>query len=42
MLSAPVDLHRLAMSPGERAEILVWMRPGETVVLRPPTSPTSA
>ena len=34
MLSMPVDLHRLALSPGERAEILVWMRPGETVVLR--------
>jgi FtsP/CotA-like multicopper oxidase with cupredoxin domain len=34
LLPAPVDLHRLALSPGERAEIVVRMCPGENVVLR--------
>jgi blue copper oxidase len=34
LLPAPVERHRLRLSPGERAEIVVWMRPGEDVVLR--------
>jgi FtsP/CotA-like multicopper oxidase with cupredoxin domain len=34
LLSAPVERQRLALSPGERAEIVVWMQPGEVVVLR--------
>ncbi len=34
LLSAPVELSRLQLTPGERAEIVVRMEPGETVVLR--------
>jgi suppressor of ftsI len=34
LLEAPVPLTRLTLSPGERAEILVTMTPGESVVLR--------
>lgn len=34
LLDAPVPLTRLQLSPGERAEILVEMTPGESVVLR--------
>jgi FtsP/CotA-like multicopper oxidase with cupredoxin domain len=34
LLSAPVDRRRLELSPAERAEIVVRMRPGEHVVLR--------
>jgi blue copper oxidase len=34
LLPAPVSLHRLLLSPGERAEIVVTMAPGEQVVLR--------
>jgi blue copper oxidase len=34
LLSAPVRLHRLLLSPGERAEIVVTMARGERVVLR--------
>jgi len=34
LLPAPVDRHRTALSPGERAEIVVRMQPGEDVVLR--------
>lgn len=34
LLESPVPLTRLTLSPGERAEILVTMTPGESVVLR--------
>lgn len=34
LLDAPVPLERVTLSPGERAEILVAMTPGESVVLR--------
>ncbi|MBH0780329.1 multicopper oxidase family protein [Nocardia bovistercoris] len=34
LLSRPASLSRLALSPGERAEIVVRMRPGERTVLR--------
>jgi len=34
LLPRPVRLDRLRLSPGERAEIVVGMRPGEDVVLR--------
>lgn len=34
LLAAPHELTRLRLSPGERAEIVVTMRPGETAVLR--------
>lgn len=34
LLAGPVETGRVAMSPGERAEIVVEMTPGETVVLR--------
>jgi FtsP/CotA-like multicopper oxidase with cupredoxin domain len=34
LLPAPVDLTRVRLSPGERAEVIVTMRPGERVVLR--------
>ena len=34
LLEAPVRLERLPLSPGERAEIVVAMEPGERVVLR--------
>lgn len=34
LLPAPVPLHRLLLSPAERAEIVVTMTPGERVVLR--------
>jgi blue copper oxidase len=34
LLPAPVSLHRLLLSPGERAEIVVTMSPGERVALR--------
>jgi FtsP/CotA-like multicopper oxidase with cupredoxin domain len=34
LLEAPVDLERLPLSPGERAEIVVGLEPGEHVVLR--------
>jgi blue copper oxidase len=34
LLPAPVDLTRIRMSPGERAEVVVTMRPGERTVLR--------
>jgi suppressor of ftsI len=34
LLPAPVEQSRLALSPGERAEIVVEMQPGEDVVLR--------
>jgi FtsP/CotA-like multicopper oxidase with cupredoxin domain len=34
LLPAPARLHRVQLSPGERAEIVVTMRPGENVVLR--------
>lgn len=34
LLEAPIDLERIMLTPGERAEILVRMQPGEEVVLR--------
>ena len=34
LLTAPVSLDRIQLSPGERAEIVVAMAPGETVELR--------
>jgi FtsP/CotA-like multicopper oxidase with cupredoxin domain len=34
LLPAPVRLNRVRLSPGERAEIVVSMQPGEDVVLR--------
>ena len=34
LLPAPVDVDRLALAPGERAEIMVDVRPGDDVVLR--------
>jgi FtsP/CotA-like multicopper oxidase with cupredoxin domain len=34
LLTAPVGLDRIQLSPGERAEIVVAMTPGETVELR--------
>ena len=34
LLTAPVSLDRIQLSPGERAEIVVTMTPGETVELR--------
>jgi blue copper oxidase len=34
LLPEPVTARRLVLSPGERAEIVVRIRPGETVVLR--------
>ena len=34
LLTAPVPLDRIQLSPGERAEIVVTMAPGETVELR--------
>lgn len=34
LLPAPRETERLQLSPGERAEILVRMTPGETIVLR--------
>lgn len=34
LLPAPVQRRRLALSPGERAEIVVRMQPADTVVLR--------
>ncbi|TYL55099.1 multicopper oxidase domain-containing protein [Nocardioides sp. BGMRC 2183] len=34
LLPAPVELTALELSPGERAEIVVTMRPGESTVLR--------
>ncbi|WP_431894616.1 multicopper oxidase family protein [Nonomuraea sp. bgisy101] len=34
LLAAPIDTHRVQLSPGERAEIVVCLRPGERVVLR--------
>jgi blue copper oxidase len=34
LLPAPVERQRLTLSPGERAEIVVWMQPGDRVVLR--------
>jgi FtsP/CotA-like multicopper oxidase with cupredoxin domain len=34
LLTAPVALDRIQLSPGERAEIVVTMTPGETVELR--------
>jgi len=34
LLDAPVSLERLPLSPGERAEIVVGLEPGERVVLR--------
>ncbi|HEX5858924.1 MAG TPA: multicopper oxidase domain-containing protein [Microbacterium sp.] len=34
LLSGPVDTERIALSPGERAEIIVTMNAGESVVLR--------
>jgi FtsP/CotA-like multicopper oxidase with cupredoxin domain len=34
LLPAPVELERLMLSPGERAEIVVRFRPGERVALR--------
>lgn len=34
LLTAPVATDHVQLSPGERAEILVRMKPGETVVLR--------
>lgn len=34
LLDAPVPLEHLTLSPGERAEIVVEMRPGESVVLQ--------
>lgn len=34
LLPSPVSLDRLMLSPGERAEIVVTMAPGENVVLR--------
>ena len=34
LLTAPVPLDRIQLSPGERAEIVVTMTPGETVELR--------
>ncbi|GAA1811989.1 multicopper oxidase domain-containing protein [Luedemannella flava] len=39
LLAAPVTTRRVMLSPGERAEIVVAVRPGERVVLRstPPT-----
>lgn len=37
LLAEPVELTRLPMTPGERAEVLVRFRPGETVRLRTET-----
>ncbi|MFE3450939.1 multicopper oxidase family protein [Nonomuraea sp. NPDC059194] len=34
LLAAPLDTHRVQLSPGERAEIVVAVRPGERVTLR--------
>ncbi len=34
LMTQPVDLERIQLSPGERAEIVVTMAPGETVDLR--------
>jgi FtsP/CotA-like multicopper oxidase with cupredoxin domain len=34
LLPAPVNLTRVRLSPGERAEVVVTMRPGEEAVLR--------
>lgn len=34
LLAAPADLERVRLSPGERAEIVVAVRPGERTVLR--------
>ena len=34
LLSAPVNLTRVRLSPGERAEVVVTMRPGDDPVLR--------
>ncbi|MFC4128156.1 multicopper oxidase family protein [Nocardia rhizosphaerae] len=34
LLPEPVELRRLQLSPGERAELVVTLRPGETAVLR--------
>jgi FtsP/CotA-like multicopper oxidase with cupredoxin domain len=34
LLTAPVPLDRIQLSPGERAEVVVTMAPGETVELR--------
>lgn len=34
LLSAPVPTDRVPLSPGERAEIIVTLRPGETVAMR--------
>lgn len=44
LLPSPVAMDRIRLSPGERAEVVVGMRPGETVTLRsfPPDLGTSA
>jgi FtsP/CotA-like multicopper oxidase with cupredoxin domain len=42
LLGAPEPLRRLLLSPGERAEIVVGFRPGETVVLRSFPAPLGA
>src|SRR5215475_6356849 len=34
LLPAPLAVHRLQLSPGDRAEIIVTMRPGERLTLR--------
>jgi suppressor of ftsI len=34
LLPAPAEIHRVMLSPGERAEVVVTMTPGENVTLR--------
>jgi FtsP/CotA-like multicopper oxidase with cupredoxin domain len=41
LLPSPVELTHLTLSPGERAEIVVAMDPGETTVLRSAPTPGS-
>ena len=40
LLASPVELDRIQLSPGERAEVVVRMSPGERVVLRSGPSDT--
>ncbi|MBM7504973.1 multicopper oxidase family protein [Agromyces aurantiacus] len=42
LLEASVDLDRIVLSPGERAEVLVRMSPGERVTLRSVMTPEAA